>query len=283
MLCGGDFELKRCDCGRFYCAAHGFGGKCFECQSTSMGKIPSLENLARGTSSGESRNGEGTGKELIPRIVRASFSHDLDQLEDIRGNLVEDFRRYRPVFFGLTGVESNHETRCFYDIQYVITRVVLEVRELRLATDLEIVPEAISSRRSKAWTRYASERPLEDRTFTYLLRFIHNEMLFLCELVLRSLGVCVGAASNDLPMEKMSPRILGNCPWCGTVSRGLARCNVCGKAIPREMEPREYIVIHAKSHYRSRLVALRSMRMKEEVRKRLVAQTKSRLRTLEGM
>ena len=280
--CGGDYGLQKCSCGRHYCAAHGYAGKCFECQTGSMGEVVPPEILKKEGSRAEDVAGKGE-KELIPRIITASFHHGLNDLEKIRSSLASDFERYHPVFFAMTGVESNHEIRCFYDIQYVISRVTAGPGELNMVTDLKLVPRAIFAKDSRIWTSMARERPLEDETFTYLLQFLHNEVFFICELVLTSMGGKVSEVKNDLPMEVFSPRILGPCPWCGTVARGLATCHTCGKAVPDEMGVRTYLRTHAKRHYSSRLLALTSGRTKDAGRRALADQVRSRLDALDRM
>lgn len=284
--CGGEYDVRQCACGRFYCTAHGFDGKCFKCQTKSIGTvIPSLETAApEGKVTKTARAGVKESKgELIPRTIRASFLHDASDLKIARENLLLELERYRPVFFSIIRVESNHEITCWYHIQYISSRITLDRNSLGITTDLSLVPDRIYDKNTKVWVKFAKEKPLEDEIFTYLIKFLHNEILFLCELVLRSLGASVTEVENDLTMDMVSARVIGTCPWCGTICRGLNRCTNCRKEVPQDMDLRIFLKMHFKRHFMDKLIAVRWTKMEDTAKRRLISQIKSRLQILDRM
>jgi hypothetical protein len=225
---------------------------------------------------------EGEG-DLIPRLIHASFEHGPVDLTSARENIFGDLERYRHVFFTTMKVLDEKEIKVYYHIQYLSSRIDPGEGSLGLVTDLSMVPDQLFEKDTKVWMKYSKERPLEDETFTNHVRFMHNENLFLMELIIRSMGVEIRDIQNEAPMETVSMEMLGTCPFCGTVCKGMVRCKTCQKPLPKQMDFRKLIKIHARRQYGDRLVAVKASRMDEDMRRRIISQVESRIRTLKYM
>ncbi len=279
--CGGDFDVKRCGCGRYHCSAHGFAGKCYVCQSTSVGKIsPSIGEATTTKSPKQPVSEEG---DLVRRTIRASFDHDPLDVASLRDNLILELKRYKPVVFPILGVKANREIRWYYHVKYVSTILVAEKDSLDLTTDLSLAPTRAETKRDGDVMGRPRVPPLQDPLFVYLTRLTHNEMLFLSELVVRSLGSDVRNVRNDLPMPKISPRTVGTCPWCGTVCRKLPRCPNCRREVPEEMDSRSLLKMHARRQFTDKMVMVKNAKMHEDSKRALMAVIRSRQEALENM
>ncbi len=267
--CGGDFDIKRCSCGRLYCAAHGFGGRCYVCQGSSIGKIATpLEHVGAGKIAAHARIPEPVQQKgaLLPSIVRASFDYDLLDAGPVRENLILEMKRYRLVRFMLTKTHSNHEIAFHYNVRNVVSRVIVERTGLHLATDLR-----------------GAEESLKDPDFAYLASFLHNEVLFICELVARSLGASITNIKNDREMGDVAPAFLGICPWCGTVYTGRRKCPTCDREIPDGMPLRVLLKMHARRQLMDKLVMVKTSVANDVARASLTAGIRARLKALEQM
>ncbi len=279
--CGGTYDLKRCECGRYYCGMHGFGGKCYECQANSMGKIvPSLDRVQTREDQEEAERKKAKG-ELIPREIRASISYEGTNAGDVRENLILELKRFHRVLIDVMKIKVNREIICYYYLSYIASRYTVDAGSLHLVTDLTMVPERL--KRDEMRGLMASERPLQDEVFTYYMRYLHNETLFLLELIVRSLGGSEIVIENDLEMEKVRVKRIGFCPFCGTLIRGRESCPTCKKEIPNEMDLRTFLKMHSRRQFMDKLYAVRSTPMREDARKDHVAKIRSRLRALDEM
>ena len=267
--CGGDFDIKKCSCGRSYCAAHGFGGRCYVCQGSSIGTIMAPLESAQASEKGAvaeiSRPIQQKGA-LLPNIVRASFEYDLLDAGPIRENLILEMKRYRPVRSILTDIQSNHEIAFHYNVRNVVSRVTAERTGLQLVTDLR-----------------RAEEDLGDQGFAYLAGLLHNEILFMCELVARSLGASITNLKNDHPMGNLPPAILQTCPWCGTICRGSKKCPTCGKEIPDAIALRPFLKMHVRRQLMDKLIMVKGTNMNEGAKASLIAGIKARLKALQEM
>ncbi len=267
--CGGDFDIKKCSCGRSYCAAHGFGGRCFDCQGSSIGTVMPPLDYAQASKKGPAAEiprpiqQEGA---LLPNMVRASFEYDLFDVGPVRENLILEMKRYRLVRSILTDIHSNHEIAFHYNVRNVVSRVTAERTGLQLVTDL----------------RGAGE-DLEDQGFAYLAGLLHNEILFMCELVARSLGASITNLRNDHIMEDLPPGILQTCPWCGTICRGRKKCPTCDKEIPDAIALRPFLKMHARRQLMDKLIMVKGTTMNERAKASLIAGIRARLKALEQM
>jgi hypothetical protein len=231
---------------------------------------------------------EGPGEaknDLIPRIIRASLEHDPLDVSSTRANILGDLERYRHMFFKTMNVEveTDGEVIVYYNIQFVSTRIKISGDRLELVTDLSLVPDQLFQHDKKDWVDYAKECPLEDESFTNHVRFLHNENLFIMELIVLSMGADVRDIRNDLPMEIIPMNMLGTCPFCGTVCRGVSRCQTCGKTLPEEMEFRKLAKSHARRQYGDKLVAVRVSRMEVGRKRELISQVRTKLGTIDNM
>lgn len=274
--CGSEMGIRKCNCGRYYCVAHGFSGKCLECQTASTAPDFDRESEEPGPSSERE-------EDLIPRVIHASLEYEPVDVNSARENILGDLERYRHVFLTTMKVLDEQEIKVYYHIQYLTSRIDVGEGRLELVTDLSMVPDQLFEKDTKVWMKYSKERPLEDETFTNHVKFTHNENLFIMELIVRSMGVEVSDIQNEVPMETVSMEMLGTCPFCGTVCRGMTRCKTCRKPLPEQMEFRELIKIHARRQYGDRLVAVKTSRMEEDVRSRIISQVESRIRALKYM
>jgi len=267
--CGGDFDIRKCSCGRSYCAAHGFGGRCYVCQSGSTGTIVTpLEHAVRvkRTADAEILGSIQQKGTLLPAMIRASLDYDLPDAGPVRENLILEMKRYRLVRFILSDVRSNHEIAFHYTVRNVVSRVTVERTGLQLITDL----------------RGAEEDP-KDQAFAYLAALVHNEVLFICELIARSLGAGITNLKNDRIVDDLSLELLATCPWCGTICRGRKRCPTCSKEIPNTIGLRVFLKMHVKRQLMDKLIMVKSTSMNEVVKASLIAGLKARLDALEQM
>ena len=273
--CGSTFDLKRCrSCGKYYCPVHGFGGLCTKCQT---GKMLSTPDVGRKAVTPSRREEISVGEEMPrrapsetrltetgPRRVRASIKYSQLDVDLLRENIIDDLKHYRRVASQVIGVEEGEDISCFYTTYYVRT-VIRPERELLIqVTDLQTMPKKMVRVVSEAWSGEIGEEPSAGELFSYVVRFIHNELLFHCELIVRSMGAEVLQVENELPMEKVSPRILGVCPHCGTLTRGLTRCPTCRRTVPAEMGFREFMKAFLKRQLVEKQIAAREKRKEEE-------------------
>ena len=278
--CGGDVGVEKCGCGRYYCVAHGFSGSCFECQATSM---TSTEYLSRVDETSQETPIEAREGDLIPRLAHASIHHDPVDDSSARESIMGDLERYRHVFFTVMKIEADREITVHYHMQYIASRISVGSDRLEFVTDLSKVPDRLYHQSSKDWIKYAKERPLEDETFVSHVQFLHNENLLLMEVIIRSMGVGILNVDNELPMEMVPTKIMGTCPFCGTVCRGVRRCQTCQRDIPEEMELRRIFRTHARRQYGDKLVAIRASRMEEGMKREMVSRMKARIRAIDEM
>lgn len=273
-LCGGTFDLRRCSCGRYYCPAHGFGGKCLECQKASLETVTAPRGVVESYKEPITAPPQGAGRS---RLIHASVSYDALDTDTIEHRLARKLNLWRRVVFEPLKVEGNGGITCYFKSSRILWRIELGEQLLELTTDLGQVSEGNASRWEKS-------RPMEEESgFPYVVRFVHNETLFICEVVLRASGAQNIQIENELPMTTASPRALGACPWCGTIARGLSRCPNCGKVIPKEMNLRELLKIHYRRQIMGEMIALRTSRMGEKEKRDRISEAKAELAVLEEM
>ncbi len=248
-----------------------------ECQRGSTETlVPAFEREGEGKDEGETKG-------IIPRKIRAKIKHEFLLGEEVRENLVLEFKRYHRVQMDTMSVEINGDIRCYYHLEYVISRILEKQGITSLVTDLTLVPEQISKEEARRWSFLTSGRPMRDENFTYSMTFLHNETFFLCELVVRSLGMDIENIENDLPMDEVSPNKLGTCPFCGTWVRERELCSTCGRAIPEKMDFREFMKLHSRRQFLDKLYTVKATSMRQEARDKHISQIQSRLRALKEM
>jgi hypothetical protein len=199
-------------------------------------------------------------------MVRASFDYDLPDAGPVRENLILEMKRYRLVRFILTDTRSNHEIAFHYSVRDVVSRVTVERTGLQLVTDLR-----------------GAEEDLKDQAFAYLAALLHNEVLFICELVARSLGANITDLRNDHIVGDLPLELLGTCPWCGTICRGRKKCPTCGREIPNTIALRAFLKMHARRQLMDKLIMVKSTSMNEVAKASLIAGLRARLKALEQM
>jgi len=213
------------------------------------------------------------------RFIHASIRHDAPATDTIQHRLARELNLWRRVVFEPLKVEENGVIACYFKSSRIVWRIELGEQLLELTTDLS----QVSGRDARQWEK---SRPLEGKEetgFPYVVRFVHNETLFICEIVLRASGAQNIQIENELPMTTASPRALGMCPWCGTITRGLSNCPNCGKVLPKEMDLRELLKIHYRRQIMGEMIALRTSHMGEKHKRDRMSEARAELAVLEEM
>jgi len=288
-FCGAKEGLSTCSCGKRFCPLHGVSGQCTECYS--KGLMGQTGTIARVTDGGKGpgktvRKGEVSrsgGKKRVPRAGSSiSFDHiGVGALTDV---LERGLRTHHFICFVKRRValfEKEGEIEVLYHGDRILNSIRFSAGEVKLSTDLRRVPpEALE--RVDPGNLGANLRNVPNDLEVYRGLLHHNEISWLVQTVVISLGAEVSRANLEWRLEELPVRAYGPmCPWCGTsVAAQGKRCRFCEREVPPTVPADEFIRRHLKRQFTDKVIGIKSLRREGRIGPEAYADARARLGAL---